>query len=124
MPLPDNGTLSLQGHSKPGDALPSKPKQAMIVRMSAETLDALEMFPHQPPLQFAFGKNPVSDSFRYGMTGSLICTPVGYLHRGNILSNAPFEGGFTTRALPSLILRCKAHGASETLRERDGKIHS
>jgi len=63
MPLPANGTLSLQGHSKPGDALPSKPKQAMIVRMSAETLDALEAFPNQPPMEFAFGRNPVSDRF-------------------------------------------------------------
>jgi len=62
MPLPDSATLSLQGHSKPGDALPSIPKQAMIVRMSAETLDALEMFPNQPPMEFAFGKNPVSDA--------------------------------------------------------------
>ena len=61
MPLPGNRTLSLQGHSKPGDALPSKPKQAMIVRMSAETLDALEAFPNQPPMEFVFGRNPVSN---------------------------------------------------------------
>lgn len=59
MPLPGNGTLSLQGHSRPGDTVHSKPKQAMIVRMSAETLEALETFPQQPPMDFDFGENPV-----------------------------------------------------------------
>ena len=58
MPLPTAGPLSLQG-PRPGDAVPSKPKQAMIVRMSAETLDALGAFPTQPKMDFEFGVNPV-----------------------------------------------------------------
>jgi hypothetical protein len=59
MPLPANNTLSLQGYSRPGDTVHSKPKQAMIVRMSAETLEALEVFPQQPQMDFEFGDNPV-----------------------------------------------------------------
>lgn len=57
MPLPGNGTLSLQGPSRLGDAQQSKPKQAMLVRMSAETLEALE---DHPKMEFEFGENPVS----------------------------------------------------------------
>lgn len=56
MPLPGNGVFSLQGHSKPGDTQCSKPKQAMIVRMSSETLDALD---GQAKMQFEFGDSPV-----------------------------------------------------------------
>lgn len=62
MPLPSNGVFSLQGHSKPGDTQYSKPKQAMMVRMSSETLDALES---QPKLQFEFGDNPVMSPAYY-----------------------------------------------------------
>ncbi|KAH7928899.1 hypothetical protein BV22DRAFT_1057898 [Leucogyrophana mollusca] len=58
MPLPNGATLSLQGHSRPGDSVQSKPKQAMIVRMSTETLEALESFPNCPPMDFEFGENP------------------------------------------------------------------
>ncbi|KAF7428344.1 hypothetical protein PC9H_007565 [Pleurotus ostreatus] len=58
MPLPANGSLSLQGHSRPGDAVHSKPKQAMLVRMSAETLEALSNFQNQPQMDFEFGDNP------------------------------------------------------------------
>jgi RNA polymerase II elongation factor ELL len=58
MPLPINSTLSLLGASRPGDALPSKPKKAMLVRMSSEILDALEATA-QPLVQFEFGENPV-----------------------------------------------------------------
>ena len=60
MPLPSNGVLPLQGYSKPGDTQYSKPKQAMIVRMTAETLEALE---NQPKMQFDFGNNPVMSSY-------------------------------------------------------------
>lgn len=60
MPLPANGSLSLQGHSRPGDAVHSKPKQAMLVRMSAETLEALSNFQNQLQMDFEFGDNPVS----------------------------------------------------------------
>ncbi|KAL4073800.1 hypothetical protein V8B97DRAFT_1936433 [Scleroderma yunnanense] len=58
MPLPDNGPLSLHVHSSLGNAVQSKPKQAMIIRMSAETLEALESFPNHPEMHFDFGDNP------------------------------------------------------------------
>ncbi|KAH0828047.1 hypothetical protein J3R83DRAFT_3697 [Lanmaoa asiatica] len=63
MPLPDSTPLSLQVSS---NAVQSKPKRAMIVRMSAETLDALEAFPNHPPMSFEFGDNPgiyIGDTF-------------------------------------------------------------
>ncbi|KAN0091339.1 hypothetical protein V8E55_004905 [Tylopilus felleus] len=63
MPLPDSAQLSLQVNS---NAVQSKPKHAMIVRMSAETLDALEAFPNHPPLSFDFGDHPgiyIGDTF-------------------------------------------------------------
>jgi len=60
MPLPSGTQLSLQGHSRPGDAVHTKPKQAMIVRMSAETLEALEDLSNNPEMNFEFGDNPVS----------------------------------------------------------------
>lgn len=56
MPLPANSTLSLQGYSKPGDSSYSKPKQAMIVRMSEEMLASLE---NTSKLEFEFGENNV-----------------------------------------------------------------
>lgn len=56
MPLPTNSALSLLPANRPGDALPSKPKHAMLVRMSSQTLDALDAF---PTVQFEFGDNPV-----------------------------------------------------------------
>ena len=59
MPLPENTTISLQGHSRPEDALHSKPKQAIFLRMSAETLEALQASP-LPQVQFTFGKRSVS----------------------------------------------------------------
>ncbi|KZT10750.1 uncharacterized protein LAESUDRAFT_755424 [Laetiporus sulphureus 93-53] len=62
MPLPD-GALSIQGHSKPGDPLHTRPKQAMLVRMSSETYDALQ---NQPKMEFEFGDNAgihIGDAF-------------------------------------------------------------
>lgn len=64
MPLPINTTLSLLGASRPGDALPSKPKKAMLVRLSSEILDALETTA-QPLVQFEFGENPVCATAYY-----------------------------------------------------------
>ncbi|OAX41123.1 hypothetical protein K503DRAFT_736194 [Rhizopogon vinicolor AM-OR11-026] len=58
MPLPSGTQLSLQGHSRPGDTVHTKPKQAMIVRMSAETLEALEDFSNNPEMNFQFGDSP------------------------------------------------------------------
>lgn len=56
MSLPANVKLSVQGHSRPGDTSHSVPKQAMIVRMTAETLDALQATPR---MEFTFGPEPV-----------------------------------------------------------------
>lgn len=59
MPLPANTVLSLQGHV--GHAVPeqAKPKRAMVVRMSAETFEALENQPNPPKLEVELGDNPV-----------------------------------------------------------------
>lgn len=62
MPLPSGTPLSLQGHSRPGDTVQTKPKHAMIVRMSAETLEALEDLSSSPVMNFEFGDSPVSPS--------------------------------------------------------------
>ncbi|KAF8200872.1 hypothetical protein BJ912DRAFT_586242 [Pholiota molesta] len=58
MPLPTNSSLVLLPSSKPGDALHAKPKHAMLLRMSSQTLDALESFPTNPQVQFQFGDSP------------------------------------------------------------------
>ncbi|KAJ7287622.1 hypothetical protein C8J57DRAFT_1284446, partial [Mycena rebaudengoi] len=63
MSLPANVKLSVQGHSRPGDTQHSVPKQAMIVRMTAETLDALQ---DNPRMEFSFGSEPgiyIADTF-------------------------------------------------------------
>ncbi|KAJ7084292.1 hypothetical protein B0H15DRAFT_888331 [Mycena belliarum] len=63
MSLPANVKLSVQGHSRPGDTLHSVPKKAMVVRMTAETLDALQATPH---MEFSFGSEPgihIGDAF-------------------------------------------------------------
>ena len=51
MPLPGNTTLTLQGQS----VVQSKPKQAMIVRMSEEAFQALEQ--NQPKVEVDFNEN-------------------------------------------------------------------
>ncbi|KAG7446363.1 uncharacterized protein BT62DRAFT_931812 [Guyanagaster necrorhizus] len=58
MLLPD-ATYALQGfHTRLGEALPSNPqKQAYIVRLSRQTLDALDASEH-PQLQFELGDKP------------------------------------------------------------------
>ncbi|KAJ3502295.1 hypothetical protein NLJ89_g8958 [Agrocybe chaxingu] len=52
MPLPTDTTLSLLAYPRPDF---SKPKKAMLVRLSTETLEALESL---PPVQFEFGDSP------------------------------------------------------------------
>jgi hypothetical protein len=54
MPLPTDTPLSLQGFS----AAQSKPKQAVVVRMSAETLDALDALPAGAKIEFEYPSNP------------------------------------------------------------------
>lgn len=61
MPLPEN-TLSLGPHTNPGESEHSKPKVAMLVRMSTETLDALQALGEKPPIDVEFGDLPVSRS--------------------------------------------------------------
>ncbi|KAK2467762.1 hypothetical protein APHAL10511_000057 [Amanita phalloides] len=57
MPLPSNCALSLLGHSRPGDTVHSKPKQAIIIRLSTEILDALEANPDA--IKIDFNDSPV-----------------------------------------------------------------
>lgn len=59
MPLPTNTSIPLLGCSRPGEVAPSKPKQAMIVRMSAEAFDALQAFPNHPQMIFQFDEKSV-----------------------------------------------------------------
>ena len=61
MPLPVavNGTISLLGSARQGDAPQPLTKRAMIIRMSEETLESLAAYPAHPPLQFEFGDSPV-----------------------------------------------------------------
>ena len=71
MPLPADGILTLQGHSRPGDTIQTKAKkQAMIVRLSEEAFRLLGTYPNQPPMEFEFGENPVCSSALF----SLSCT--------------------------------------------------
>ncbi|KAF8632701.1 hypothetical protein AX17_004773 [Amanita inopinata Kibby_2008] len=57
MPLPPNCTLSLLGHSRPGDTVHSNPKQAILIRLSTETLDTLEANPDA--MKVDFRDNPI-----------------------------------------------------------------
>ena len=59
MPLPTNGPLSLQNNPIAGQTAPTKPKRAMIVRMSQEVLEALEDPSAASQLEFDFGSAPV-----------------------------------------------------------------
>ncbi|KZT21389.1 hypothetical protein NEOLEDRAFT_757032 [Neolentinus lepideus HHB14362 ss-1] len=54
MPLPSDVRLSLQGPARPDDAVQSKPKKVMLVRMTAETLEALSDHPNNPRMDFSF----------------------------------------------------------------------
>ena len=61
MPLPPDSTLALLPHTNPGELGHSKPKQAMIVRLSADTLDALQSYNGDKPLlDFEFADIPVA----------------------------------------------------------------
>ncbi|KAH8119072.1 hypothetical protein DFH11DRAFT_1562832 [Phellopilus nigrolimitatus] len=58
MPLPSNSSISLQGHSRPGEGVTTKPKVAMLVRMTEETLDALQNLSSADRMEFDFGDRP------------------------------------------------------------------
>ena len=61
MPLPPNSSISLQGHSRPGEGVTTMPKIAMVVRMTGETLDALQSLSGGDKMDFEFGDKPVSN---------------------------------------------------------------
>ncbi|KAJ3995148.1 hypothetical protein F5050DRAFT_1574208 [Lentinula boryana] len=48
MPLP-NATYTLQGQSRPGDPMYSKPKHGMLLRLSTEAVNALQSDPNAKP---------------------------------------------------------------------------
>ncbi|CAL1706648.1 unnamed protein product [Somion occarium] len=58
MPLPGNGTLSLHGYSRIGDTATTEPKKGMIIRMSPETLDALQDNLQKPNIELQLEDNP------------------------------------------------------------------
>ncbi|KIY44343.1 hypothetical protein FISHEDRAFT_77546 [Fistulina hepatica ATCC 64428] len=58
MPLPVDVPLSIQPQLKTGEQTQAKPKQAMIVRLSQDTLDALAASTPPPHTSFEFGPNP------------------------------------------------------------------
>ncbi|KAH9007970.1 hypothetical protein EDB83DRAFT_2459560 [Lactarius deliciosus] len=74
MPLPVavNGTISLQGSARQGDAPQPLTKRAMIIRMSEETLEALTAYPAHPSLQFEFGIHIGSTFFPMPGAGKFI----------------------------------------------------
>lgn len=57
MPLPEQATLKLQPNCAPGENVPSRLKQAMVVRMSPDALSALQNNPLS--LDFRFSDAPV-----------------------------------------------------------------
>ncbi|KAF5385882.1 hypothetical protein D9615_002475 [Tricholomella constricta] len=57
MPLPE-ASLSLGPHTHPGESEHSKPKVAMLVRLSTETLDAIQALGEKPAMDFEFGDAP------------------------------------------------------------------
>lgn len=60
MPLPATNPTSLMGHSRPGEAIATKPKVAMMVRMTEDALDALQGLASEQQMEFEFGGRPVS----------------------------------------------------------------
>lgn len=62
MPLPGQGTLSLHGYSRIGDTTTTEPKTGMIIRMTPETLEALQDSLGQPNLEVEMSDKPVRTS--------------------------------------------------------------
>lgn len=48
------------GHSRPGEGITTKPKIAMMVRMTEDALDALQGLASEQRMEFEFGDRPVS----------------------------------------------------------------
>ncbi|KAG5641139.1 hypothetical protein DXG03_005935 [Asterophora parasitica] len=65
MPLPES-SLTLGPHTNPGESEHSKPKVAMLVKLSTETLDAIQALGEKPAMDFEFGDAPgiyIGDTF-------------------------------------------------------------
>ena len=84
MPLPSNCALSLLGHSRPGDTVHSKPKQAIIIRLSTEILDALEANPDA--IKVDFSGSPARTIFCPGLHS---LTSIMYRRFGQVLRIFP-----------------------------------
>ncbi|PCH36123.1 hypothetical protein WOLCODRAFT_140232 [Wolfiporia cocos MD-104 SS10] len=115
MPLPDNTTISLQGISKEGDILhTSKPKRAMLVRMTSETLEAIEA-QQLKQVDFDFGDNPgiyVGDTF-FPMSLLMKEEAPHELYLRTIVANRPST---------SLKLHATVTGRLEVERQFDQKV--
>jgi hypothetical protein len=109
MPLPPDCILPLFAQPSPSEMVSAKSRQAMIVRMSAETLDALELAAQSMDVEFS--DNPVR-LLHSSYSSPLSCFVAGNLHRKLFLSYALFEGGQSTRAIPPCPICCKANGSS------------
>jgi hypothetical protein len=60
MPLPADSTLALLPNTTPGTSELARPKQALIIRMSEEVLDALQDFGNEKAsFEFDLGDTPV-----------------------------------------------------------------
>ena len=63
MPLPNvNGTLSLQGALRSGDATKSTLKHGMLIRLTPENIQSLQDFTRHRSIQAQFGVSPVRTS--------------------------------------------------------------
>ena len=123
MPLPANTTVLLQGSSQPGDPLGYKPKQAMIIRMTQETFEALQDVENHSKVEFDFGNTPVR------ILRILSCLPVefmrlpGSLHRRHVLPCAADQGECPEpRALYPGAHGTEAEGATQALWQCDRKV--
>ena len=90
MPLPENTTISLHGHTRPEDTLHSKPKQAFFLRLSTDTLEALQASP-LPQVQFTFGKRSVGSilTARSPQLDLLPCRVFKWETRSSLQSQVP-----------------------------------
>ena len=71
MPLPGQGTLSLHGYSRIGDTTTTEPKKGMIIRMTTETLEALQDSLGQANLEVQMSDSPVRASLRQNILTSI-----------------------------------------------------
>ena len=70
MPLPGQGTLSLHGYSRIGDTTTTEPNKGMIIRMTTETLEALQDSLGQANLEVQMSDSPVRASLKRNIYAS------------------------------------------------------